>query len=213
MMSIQKTSLVLLFFFCFLASQVRATALTYRLGSNEKSCFYLSNDKPGKKIGFYFAVQQGGAFDVDFNIIAPNGESILDGSEEKQGDFVFTANQFGEYSFCFSNEKSTWAEKLIDFELVLENEERPEFINSQTGEPVAITEMEESLMRISGSVTNIIRTQKYFRTRENRNAATVESTEGRIFWFALLESLAIITMACLQVYIIKNFFNVKRGGV
>ncbi|KAI7906569.1 emp24/gp25L/p24 family/GOLD-domain-containing protein [Cokeromyces recurvatus] len=199
----------------FFVSQVKATALTYKLGSNEKSCFHLWNDKPGKKVGFYFAVQQGGSFDVDFDILAPNGDSVLKGEEEKQGDYVFTANYFGEYSFCFSNEKSTWAEKLIDFEILLENEQRPEFTITNNGqvEPVKITEMEESLMRISGSVTNILRTQKYFRTRENRNAATVASTEDRIFWFALLESLAIVTMACLQVYIIKSFFNVKRGGV
>jgi hypothetical protein len=73
--------------------------------------------------------------------------------------------------------------------------------------------MEESLFRISGSITNIARTQKYFRTRENRNSATVFSTESRIFWFASLESLAIISMACLQVFVIKSFFSTKRGGV
>ena len=39
-----------------LPSEVNATALTYSLLANEKSCFYIWNDKPGKKVGFYFAV-------------------------------------------------------------------------------------------------------------------------------------------------------------
>jgi hypothetical protein len=110
---------------------------------------------------------------------------------------------------------STFAEKLVDFEITVENEVRPNFQKDSTGkeEPATLTEMEESLFRLSGSLTNIARTQKYFRTRENRNFATVASTQGRIFWFAFLESVAIIAMAALQVFVVKNFFNVKRGGV
>jgi hypothetical protein len=35
-----------------------ATALTYNLAANEKACFYIWADKPGKKLGFYFAVNE-----------------------------------------------------------------------------------------------------------------------------------------------------------
>ena len=144
----------------------------------------------------------------------PNGDSIFNGEHERQGDYVFTASQVGEYAFCFSNDMSTFAEKLVDFEISVENEVRPNFQKDSSGkEQPTLTEMEESLFRLSGSLTNIARTQKYFRTRENRNFATVVSTESRIFWFASLESVAIVCMAALQVFIVKNFFNVKRGGV
>jgi hypothetical protein len=34
-----------------------ATALTYNIAANEKACFYIWADKPGKKLGFYFAVK------------------------------------------------------------------------------------------------------------------------------------------------------------
>lgn len=40
----------------YLPCTVKATALTYKVGSKEKACFYVWNDQPGKKIGFYFAV-------------------------------------------------------------------------------------------------------------------------------------------------------------
>jgi succinate dehydrogenase/fumarate reductase cytochrome b subunit len=42
-------------FFMF-PSVADATALTYNVEANENACFYIMNDKPGKKIGFYFAV-------------------------------------------------------------------------------------------------------------------------------------------------------------
>ena len=42
---------------------------------------------------------------------------ILDGTKERQGDFVFTANDVGEYRFCFDNSVSTLTDKLVDFEI------------------------------------------------------------------------------------------------
>ena len=35
---------------------VAATALTYKLGPNEKGCFYTTVEKQGAKVAFYFAV-------------------------------------------------------------------------------------------------------------------------------------------------------------
>ena len=62
-------------------------------------------------------VQSGGAFDVDYNVEGPNGKIILSGEKERQGDFVFTAQTPGAYSFCFNNEMSTFTDKFIDFEI------------------------------------------------------------------------------------------------
>jgi hypothetical protein len=44
---------------------------------------------------------------------------ILQGEKERQGDFVFTAQHTGEYSFCFNNAMSTFAEKYVDFEIAV----------------------------------------------------------------------------------------------
>lgn len=37
-------------------SSVSATALTYKLGANEKACFYTQVDQQNAKVAFYFAV-------------------------------------------------------------------------------------------------------------------------------------------------------------
>lgn len=42
---------------------------------------------------------------------------ILEGEKERQGDYVFTATQSGEYRFCFDNSVSTFTDKLVDFEI------------------------------------------------------------------------------------------------
>jgi hypothetical protein len=50
------------------------------------------------------------------------------------------------------------------------------------------------------------------RTRENRNMATVTSTESRIFWFAVLESCLMVAMAGVQVYFVQSFFSKGSGS-
>ncbi|KAF9691314.1 hypothetical protein EKO04_010630 [Ascochyta lentis] len=199
---------------------VYATALTYRLDAHEKACFYANVEHKGTKVAFYFAVQSGGSFDVDYSVVGPsaNGNNqkkvILDGTKERQGDFVFTANEVGEYEFCFNNEMSTFAEKLVDFEIAVENEAPRAAIPSKPGSsPEQTTVLEESILKLSAQLSTIMRNQKYFRTRENRNFSTVKSTEKRIFNFSLMEGGLMVVMAGLQVAVVRFFFQGARKGI
>jgi len=191
---------------------ISATALTYQLDANEKACFYASVGEVGSKVAFYFAVQSGGSFDVDYSVIGPNEKTILEGTKERQGDFVFTAQSIGEYRFCFNNEMSTFAEKMVDFEIAVENEQKAELPSKQGATPEQASALEESIFKLSGQLSTISRNQKYFRTRENRNFSTVRSTERRIFNFSVIESLMMISMAGLQVFIVRFFFQGARKG-
>lgn len=197
----------------FFAAAVSSTALTYKLAANEKSCFFAHVNQKSAKVAFYFAVQSGGSFDIDYEVVGPNEYSIMEGAKERQGDFVFTANNPGEYRFCFNNEMSTFAEKIIDFEIAVENEEaRAKLPSKQGTSPEQTSVLEESLLKLSSQLSTINRNQKYFRTRENRNFSTVRSTERRIFNFSIIEGVMMVTMAGLQVFIVRFFFQGARKG-
>ncbi|KAJ4346752.1 uncharacterized protein N0V89_010684 [Didymosphaeria variabile] len=218
----------------YCATTVSATALTYRLEAHERACFFTNVETKGTKVAFYFAVQSGGSFDVDYAVTGPGDRVILDGTKERQGDFVFTANDEGEYRFCFNNEMSTFAEKTVDFEIAVrapfhptiipdtsffealtppqlqrwisnynsryekgmmsnagapqvENEVRAQLPSKQGSTPEQTSVLEESILKLSAQLSTISRSQKYFRTRENRNFSTVKSTEKRIFNFSMME--------------------------
>ncbi|KAL8929497.1 MAG: hypothetical protein Q9208_001166 [Pyrenodesmia sp. 3 TL-2023] len=159
-------------------------------------------------------VQSGGSFDVDYSVTGPNEKVIMEGSKERQGDFVFTAKEQGEYRFCFNNEMSTFAEKMVDFEIAVENESRDAQLPSKQGtSPEQTSALEESILKISRDLSTINRNQKYFRTRENRNMSTVKSTEGRIFNFSVAESALMVSMAGLQVFIVRFFFQGARKAI
>ncbi|MCJ1330778.1 hypothetical protein MMC10_007465 [Thelotrema lepadinum] len=200
-------------FIACLVSLSSATALTYKLAPNEKTCFFTNVPSGGSKIAFYFAVQSGGSFDVDYEVVGPNDRVIMKGSKERQGDFVFTANDIGDYRACFDNEMSTVTDKMVDFELAVEGESRSASLPQRQGTtPEQTSALEESIFKVSGQLSTISRNQKYFRTRENRNFSTVRSTEKRIFNFSIIESGMMVAMAGLQVFVVRFFFTGARKG-
>ncbi|KAB5590619.1 hypothetical protein CTheo_5929 [Ceratobasidium theobromae] len=141
-------------------ASVSATALTTTVPPNQRLCFYADVDKAGEKIGFYFAVQSGGDFDIDFEVKDPVNEQILDGQRERQGDYIFTANKVGEYSFCFENDMSSFTEKLVDFDIMVESEPRrePPARASQLSDHTSA--LEESVYKLKSMLATVERTQK-----------------------------------------------------
>lgn len=239
-----------------------ATALSYQVQANEKACFYTHIAHPPLKVAFYFAVQYGGSFDIDYTVTGPVGNEIIRGERERQADYVFTAQLEGDYAFCFNNEMSTFAEKMVDFEIMVrglfsssflssflfspflktrailvrvfttatsslltllllpfssppqvENEERVALPSKAGTSPEQASALESAVNRLSGHLAAISRTQKYFRTRENRNSATVTSTERRVSRFSMAECAIMMGMAGLQVFVVRFFFQGARKGM
>jgi hypothetical protein len=108
-----------------------ATALTTYLTANERSCFYADVDSAyrsrriisfisgpltfpcrhlgiGEKVGFYFSVQSGGSFDIDYTVQDPNEKVILEGQAERQGDYIFTANIVSSFTASRCPGVSAW---------------------------------------------------------------------------------------------------------
>lgn len=74
--------------------------------------------------------------------------------------------------------------------------------------PEQTSALEDSILKISGQLSTIWRNQKYFRTRENRNFSTVNSTEKRIVNFSMIQIGLIVCMGALQVFVVRFFFQV-----
>ncbi|KAJ3101008.1 hypothetical protein HDU97_001706 [Phlyctochytrium planicorne] len=216
-----SASMVLIALLSMLLRSASAVTLTYKMAPHERACFYTSAKFQGEKLAFYFAVQHGGAFDIDYEVLTPDSSVILSGQKERQGDYVFAAPRQGDYSFCFSNIMSTFSEKHIDFDITAEHELNN---NNNAGSGTSGTDsdkakkakeevkpMDDAMSRIGMALAGIMRDQRYFRTRESRDFDTVKSTEGRIFWFSVSQSLIIVLTAVAQVFVIQTFFSKSSG--
>ncbi|XP_025913371.1 transmembrane emp24 domain-containing protein 5 [Apteryx rowi] len=66
------------------------------------------------------AVLDGAGLDVDFHLLSPKGETLV--FDQRKSDGVHTVEtEDGDYMFCFDNTFSTISEKVIFFELILDN--------------------------------------------------------------------------------------------
>lgn len=192
-----------------LGAVAQASAITFQLGPNAKECFYAYNTKDNANIGYYFAVQSGGAFDVNYHIKAPDGRIIVSEEKQRQGDYVFNANQQGEYEFCFDNEMSTFAEKVIDFQVKDDDAHRAELPPAPKGNE-ALRGMQETVQSIENKLAGITNTLNYYKTRLNRNQSTVKSTESRILSFSAFDLVLMLAMALFQIAVVKFFFQGSR---
>ncbi|KAJ3335962.1 hypothetical protein HDU93_003997 [Gonapodya sp. JEL0774] len=203
--------LAFVFSITFAPRLVRADPFTYRFQPQERRCFYVHSEAANEKIAFYFAVQSGGNFDIDYEVKhADFPHPIVGGKDEQQGDFAFSSPAVGEIAACFFNSASTFDSKDVTVELITESEQNKKQANSKQNKPnnnQAQTSVEASVANIGSSLVSMHRNQLHLRSRDNRNFSTVQSTESRIFWFALFQTLLIIGMAGLQVTIVRGFFK------
>ena len=193
------------------AQSAVASSMTYRVRANEQACFYTDVNMAGEKVEFYFAVQAGGDFDIDWTVKNPSGELVAWGDKSREEELAFTATKTGEYAFCFDNHISTVTDKDVDFAISVENQPRAELPKKQGASAEQTSGIEESVLKMFTQTSQISRQQKYFRTREHRNMSTVQSTEDRIFWFAVLEGAAMVTVSILQVFIVRTFFSRRHS--
>lgn len=199
---------------CCWLGLAQATALTFTLAPNEKQCFYQFNNKPDSNIGYYFAVQAGGSFDINYTIKGPDQVLIVVEEKQRQGDYAFVAAKTGEYEFCFDNEMSTFAEKVVDFEIKVEDEDeasqmKANLPNAPT-ENTAVAGMQLSVNKIERTLNLLEHSLNYYKTRNNRNQSTVKSTENRIFWFSIFDLGLMMVMGAFQVAVVKFFFQGSR---
>uniref|UniRef100_A0A8C9DMM6 Transmembrane p24 trafficking protein 5 n=1 Tax=Prolemur simus TaxID=1328070 RepID=A0A8C9DMM6_PROSS len=92
---------------------------TFTLPAGQKECFY--QPMPLKaSLEIEYQVLDGAGLDIDFHLASPEGKTLV--FEQRKSDGVHTVEtEIGDYMFCFDNTFSTISEKVIFFELILDN--------------------------------------------------------------------------------------------
>ncbi|PNJ55356.1 TMED5 isoform 4 [Pongo abelii] len=92
---------------------------TFTLPAGQKECFY--QPMPLKaSLEIEYQVLDGAGLDIDFHLASPEGKTLV--FEQRKSDGVHTVEtEVGDYMFCFDNTFSTISEKVIFFELILDN--------------------------------------------------------------------------------------------
>ncbi|KAL6948951.1 hypothetical protein ACO0QE_001431 [Hanseniaspora vineae] len=217
-MLVHKSFIQVVILLCYTAFLTNANPVTFKV--SQKECVHVTTPEEGCRVVYYFAVQAGdnNEYEINYSIYGPESEQALATRDrERQGEWEFVAALGGEYSFCFEPSTSN-SKRTIDFDVKYTC---PNYIgNSKFTESFLKdasrhyneedTKMDNFLDTLDVKFNALEKNLEYYKTRNNRNQQTVESTERRIFWFSLsaLTLTGLITVG--QSYLLKYVFQRSR---
>lgn len=183
-----------------------AVELTFELPDNAKECFY-ENIQKGIQTTFEFQVVTGGHYDVDVSIEAPNNQQIYKEVKKQYDTFPFVPDIAGTYTFCFSNEFSTFSHKLVYMDLQVGDEPALPGVGEHI---TAMTQLETSAQQIHENLNNVIDYQTHHRLRETQGRKRAEDLNERVQLWSILETVTVVIISVGQVLVLRNFFSEKR---
>jgi protein ERP2 len=169
-----------------------------------KECIYHSLLDETDSLLVSYQVLTGGSFELDFEIIAPSGKSVIEQKDEKFADFVLKTFGLGEYSFCFSNPHKDL--KKVEFSIVLGSGQEEENTTGKKEDVIA----DHSLSEIDRNLNKIERIMNYLRAREWRNMSTVESTQSRVVYLSIAIIVLTVGVSVIQATAVQFLFSSRE---
>jgi len=153
--------------------------------------------------GAYFVSSSEDA-DIDFTIIDPTQKLIFRRPGKKEGIFYFNPNVTGTYTFVFNNRK--WlGNKQVTFALNTGKVLGEELVNVKD-----LTPMEIQLTEADKTLREIQTETRFAYKRQGTHYKTTQANHNKVFYMAIFESLAILTVTIWQVYYIKRLLDNRR---
>ncbi|KAK2500599.1 hypothetical protein MC885_019236, partial [Smutsia gigantea] len=175
---------------------------TFTLPAGQKECFY--QPMPLKaSLEIEYQVLDGAGLDIDFHLASPEGRTLI--FEQRKSDGVHTVEtEVGDYMFCFDNTFSTISEKVIFFELILDNMGEQEQEQEDWKKYITGTDIIKSRLSKSGHIQTLLR------AFEARDRNIQESNFDRVNFWSMVNLVVMVVVSAIQVYMLKSLFEDKR---
>ncbi|XP_057669012.1 transmembrane emp24 domain-containing protein 3 [Diorhabda carinulata] len=183
-----------------------ATELTFELPDSAKECFH-EEIKANTSCTLEYQVVTGGQYDVDVVLEDPKGNVLYKQVRMQFDTHTFIAQVHGIYKVCFSNEFSTFSHKLVYMDFQVGDEQPLPGIGDHA---TVLTQMESSTQEIHKALNTMLDYQTHHRLREAQGRKRAEELNERVLWWSIMETLAVLTIAFGQVFVLKNFFTEKK---
>ncbi|XP_025916519.1 transmembrane emp24 domain-containing protein 3 [Apteryx rowi] len=191
------------------AGRAAGTELTFELPDSDKHCFHEELER-GLKFTLDYQVVTGGHYDVDCYVEDPNGRTIYKETKKRYDSFPHRAEIKGVYTFCFSNEFSTFSHKIVYFNFQVGDE--PPILPDMSNRVTALTQMESACVTIHEALKTVIDSQTHYRLREAQDRNRADDLNGRVSYWSVGETIILFVVSIGQVMLLKSFFTEKRPG-
>ncbi|KAJ3812912.1 emp24/gp25L/p24 family/GOLD-domain-containing protein [Lentinula lateritia] len=184
----------------FFAFQYTAYGHMIDVPAGKKECFFEDLHKQDKMTVTY-QVGGGGHLDIDFWLADPEGRLLGKQVKQSTGTLSITAEKNGRFEYCFSNQMSAIADKIVSFNVhgII-----------YVGEDDVVAPIEREIRLLAHGLAAVKDEQEYIVVREKTHRNTAESTNDRVKWWSVLQAVVLFAVVGWQVYYLKSFFEVKR---
>ncbi|XP_015211713.1 transmembrane emp24 domain-containing protein 5 [Lepisosteus oculatus] len=198
-------------------SQSLDSDFTFTLPAGRKECFYQTMKKDAS-LEIEYQVLDGAGLDVDFYLSSPAGNVLV--RDHRKSDGVHTVEaEDGDYMFCFDNTFSSVSEKIVFFELILDNmeaEEGPdpedwkEYVHGTDLLDMKLEDIMETINSVKARLGKSVQIQTLLRAFEARDRNLQESNYERVNLWSCTNLLVMVLVSGVQVYLLRSLFDDKR---
>ncbi|KAJ7368027.1 emp24/gp25L/p24 family/GOLD-domain-containing protein [Mycena albidolilacea] len=169
--------------------------------AGKKECFFEDLHQHDKMTVTY-QVGGGGHLDIDFWLSDPDNRLLGKQIRQSTGTLSITAEKDGRYEYCFSNQMSAIADKIVSF-----NVHGIIYVGEDAD---VVAPIEREIRSLASGLQSVKDEQEYIVVRERTHRNTAESTNSRVKWWSVLQSVVLFLVVGWQIYYLKSFFEVKR---
>jgi len=187
----------LVFFVCIPSLTLAHTIL---VSAGKKECFF-EDLHVNDQMTVSYQVSGGGHLDVDFWLQDPAGTVLGKQIKQSTGQVAITVEHDGRHEYCFSNQMSAIADKMVSF-----NVHGIIFVAGND----AVEPIDREIRKFAAGLGALKDEQEYMMLRERTHRNTAESTNSRVKWWSILQAVVLFSVVAWQVWYLKSFFEVKR---
>ncbi|XP_071793682.1 transmembrane emp24 domain-containing protein 4-like [Asterias amurensis] len=200
-----------------------ALGLYFHIGETEKKCFIEEIPDETMVIGNYKTqlydkntndfMPSSPHIGMHVEVKDPDSKIILSKVYSSEGRFTFTSHTPGEHSICLYSNSTKWAmfgaNNKMRVHLDIEVGEHANDYK-QIAEKDKLTELQLRIRQLLDQVAQVQKEQNYQRYREERFRQTSESTNQRVLWWSLGQTVILLVTGFWQMRHLKGFFEAKK---
>ncbi|KAL4232052.1 Transmembrane emp24 domain-containing protein 4 [Mactra antiquata] len=194
--------------------------LYFHIGETEKKCFIEEIPDETMVVGKYKVE----IFDKNVNDYVPtiqglgmhveikdtDSKAILSRTYASEGRFTFTSHSAGEHIICLHSNSSAWfssGQLRVHLDIQV-GEHAVDYQQIQAKDK--LSELQLRIRQLLDQVEQITKEQNYQRYREERFRQTSESTNGRVLWWSIAQTVILLVTGFWQMRHLKSFFEAKK---
>ncbi|XP_072245976.1 transmembrane emp24 domain-containing protein 5 [Leuresthes tenuis] len=197
-------------------SQATDSDFTFTLPAGRKECFFQTMKKHAS-LEIEYQVLDGAGLDVDFHISSPSGRLLFNDFRKSDSVHTIEAEEDGDYMFCFDNTFSAVSEKIIFFELILDNmetdedpDEWKEYVHGTDILDMKLEDIMDTINNVKSRLGKSVQIQTLLRAFEARDRNLQESNFERVNFWSMVNLVVMMVVSATQVYLVRSLFEDKR---